>query len=71
LVACCPIPRAENALAFQEIAAAFREIEALKDKLANENAYLEEEVRTGHNRWGPGRPGGRRRPPGDETVHAV
>jgi formate hydrogenlyase transcriptional activator len=39
----------ENALAFQEIAAAFREIEALKDKLAKENAYLEEEVRTGHN----------------------
>jgi transcriptional regulator with GAF, ATPase, and Fis domain len=32
----------ENALAFQEI-------EALKDKLAKENAYLEEEVRTGHN----------------------
>jgi formate hydrogenlyase transcriptional activator len=32
----------ENALAFQEIA-------ALKDKLAKENAYLEEEVRTGHN----------------------
>ena len=39
----------ENALAFQEIEAAFREIHALKDKLANENAYLEEEVRTGHN----------------------
>jgi formate hydrogenlyase transcriptional activator len=39
----------ENALAFQEIEAAFREIEALKDKLAKENAYLEEEVRTGHN----------------------
>jgi formate hydrogenlyase transcriptional activator len=32
----------ENALAFQEI-------EALKDKLAKENAYLEEEVRTDHN----------------------
>jgi formate hydrogenlyase transcriptional activator len=32
----------ENALAFQEI-------EALKDKLAKENAYLEEEVRTEHN----------------------
>jgi formate hydrogenlyase transcriptional activator len=32
----------ENALAFQEI-------EALKDQLAKENAYLEEEVRTGHN----------------------
>ena len=39
----------ENALAFQEIEAAFREIEALKDKLAKENAYLEEEVRTEHN----------------------
>jgi formate hydrogenlyase transcriptional activator len=32
----------ENALAFQEI-------EALKDKLAKENAYLEEEVSTEHN----------------------
>jgi formate hydrogenlyase transcriptional activator len=32
----------ENALAFQEI-------QALKDKLAKENAYLEEEVRTEHN----------------------
>jgi formate hydrogenlyase transcriptional activator len=32
----------DNALAFQEI-------EALKEKLAKENAYLEEEVRTGHN----------------------
>jgi formate hydrogenlyase transcriptional activator len=32
----------ENALAFQEI-------EALKDKLSRENAYLEEEVRTEHN----------------------
>ena len=32
----------ENALAFEEIA-------LLKDKLAKENAYLEEEVRTGHN----------------------
>ncbi|OAI48946.1 hypothetical protein AYO44_06570 [Planctomycetaceae bacterium SCGC AG-212-F19] len=32
----------ENALAFQEI-------EALKDKLAKENAYLEEETRTEHN----------------------
>jgi formate hydrogenlyase transcriptional activator len=39
----------ENALAFQEIEAAFREIEALKDQLAKENAYLEEEVRTEHN----------------------
>ena len=39
----------ENALAFQEIEAAFREIQALKDKLAQENAYLEEEVRTEHN----------------------
>src|SRR5262249_8558940 len=34
---------------FQEIEAAFREIHALKDQLAKENAYLEEEVRTGHN----------------------
>jgi hypothetical protein len=33
----------------QEIEAAFGEIQALKDKLAKENAYLEEEVRTGHN----------------------
>ena len=32
----------ENVLAFQEI-------QALKDKLAKENAYLEEEVRTEHN----------------------
>jgi formate hydrogenlyase transcriptional activator len=32
----------ENALAFQEI-------EALRDQLAKENAYLEEEVRTEHN----------------------
>jgi formate hydrogenlyase transcriptional activator len=32
----------ENALAFQEI-------QALKDKLARENAYLEDEVRTEHN----------------------
>src|SRR5262249_46637297 len=39
----------ENALAFQEIEAAFREIEVLKDQLSRENAYLEEEVRTGHN----------------------
>ena len=39
----------ENALAFQEIEAAFREIEALKDRLAKENAYLEEEARTQHN----------------------
>jgi formate hydrogenlyase transcriptional activator len=39
----------ENALAFQEIAAAFQEIEALKDRLAKENAYLEEEARTDHN----------------------
>ena len=39
----------ENALAFQEIEAALREIQALKDKLAKENAYLEEEVRTEHN----------------------
>ncbi|MBV8235111.1 MAG: sigma 54-interacting transcriptional regulator [Acidimicrobiia bacterium] len=39
----------ENALAFQEIEAAFQEIQALKDQLAKENAYLEEEVRTEHN----------------------
>jgi formate hydrogenlyase transcriptional activator len=39
----------ENALAFQEIQAAIQEIQALKDKLAKENAYLEEEVRTEHN----------------------
>jgi formate hydrogenlyase transcriptional activator len=39
----------ENALAFQEIEAALREIQALKDKLSDENAYLEEEVRTEHN----------------------
>jgi formate hydrogenlyase transcriptional activator len=39
----------ENALAFQEIEAAFREIAALKDQLAKEKAYLEDEVRTGHN----------------------
>ena len=32
----------ENAMAFQEI-------DALKDQLSKENAYLEEEVRTGHN----------------------
>jgi formate hydrogenlyase transcriptional activator len=32
-----------------ENALAFREIEALKDKLAKENAYLEEEARTQHN----------------------
>jgi formate hydrogenlyase transcriptional activator len=39
----------ENALAFQQIEAAFREIEALKNQLAKENAYLEEEARTEHN----------------------
>jgi formate hydrogenlyase transcriptional activator len=39
----------ENALAFREIEAALREIQALKDKLAEENAYLEEEVRTEHD----------------------
>ena len=39
----------ENALAFQEIEAALQEIQALKDQLAKENAYLEEEVRTEHN----------------------
>jgi len=32
----------ENAIAFQEV-------EALKDQLAKENAYLEEEVRTEHH----------------------
>jgi formate hydrogenlyase transcriptional activator len=36
----------ENALAFQEIEAAFREIQSLKDQLAQEKAYLEDEVRT-------------------------
>jgi formate hydrogenlyase transcriptional activator len=39
----------ENALAFQEIEASLREIAALKDQLAKENAYLVEEVRTEHN----------------------
>ncbi len=39
----------ENALAFQENEAAFREIQALKDQLAKEKAYLEDEVRTEHN----------------------
>jgi formate hydrogenlyase transcriptional activator len=39
----------ENALAFQEIEAALREIQALKDQLAKEKAYLEEEVRTDHH----------------------
>jgi formate hydrogenlyase transcriptional activator len=39
----------ENALAFQDIEGAFREIAALKDQLAKEKAYLEEEVRTEHN----------------------
>jgi formate hydrogenlyase transcriptional activator len=39
----------ENALAFQEIEAAFREIKELKDQLAQEKAYLEEEVRTEHH----------------------
>jgi formate hydrogenlyase transcriptional activator len=39
----------ENALAFQEIEAAFREIKALKDQLAQEKAYLEEEARTEHH----------------------
>jgi formate hydrogenlyase transcriptional activator len=38
----------ENALAFQEIEAAFLQINALKDQLAQEKAYLEEEVRTEH-----------------------
>lgn len=32
-----------------ETALAFQEIQALKDKLARQNAYLEEEVRTEHN----------------------
>ncbi len=36
----------ENALAFQEIEVAFQEIAALKDRLAKEKAYLEEEART-------------------------
>ena len=39
----------ENALAFQEIDAAFREIQALKNQLAKEKAYLEEEARSEHN----------------------
>jgi formate hydrogenlyase transcriptional activator len=39
----------ENALAFQDIEAAFREIAALKEQLAKEKAYLEEEVRTEHH----------------------
>ncbi len=39
----------ENALAFQEIEAALREIQALKDRLVEENTYLEEEVRREHN----------------------
>jgi formate hydrogenlyase transcriptional activator len=39
----------ENALAFQDIEAAYREIAALKDQLSQEKAYLEEEVRTEHN----------------------
>jgi formate hydrogenlyase transcriptional activator len=39
----------ENALAFQVIDAAFREIAALKEQLAKEKAYLEEEVRTEHH----------------------
>ena len=39
----------ENALAFEEVEAALREIHALKDQLAKEKAYLEEEVRTEHN----------------------
>src|SRR5262249_37022863 len=39
----------ENALAFQQIAADLQEIQALKDKLARENAYLEEEASTEHN----------------------
>src|SRR5215472_11821352 len=38
-----------RALAFQEIEAALREIAALKDQLAKDKAYLEDEVRTEHN----------------------
>ena len=38
----------DNALAFEKIEAAFREIQGLKDQLAKEKAYLEEEVRTEH-----------------------
>ncbi len=58
----------ENALAFEEMDAAFREIRALKDQLAKEKAYLEDEVRTEHNfgevvgrqcRAAPGSPTGR------------
>jgi formate hydrogenlyase transcriptional activator len=39
----------ENALAFQQIDADLREIAALKDRLAEEKAYLEEEARTEHH----------------------
>ncbi|HVS39356.1 MAG TPA: sigma 54-interacting transcriptional regulator [Gemmataceae bacterium] len=39
----------ENALAFQEIDAACRQITALKEQLAKEKAYLEEEARTEHH----------------------
>jgi formate hydrogenlyase transcriptional activator len=39
----------ENALAFQQIDADLREIAALKDRLAQEKAYLEEEARTEHH----------------------
>ena len=39
----------ENALAFEKIEAAFQEISALKNQLAEEKAYLEEEARTEHN----------------------
>jgi formate hydrogenlyase transcriptional activator len=39
----------ENALAFQDIEVAFEEIKALKDQLAKEKAYLEDEVRTEHH----------------------
>jgi formate hydrogenlyase transcriptional activator len=39
----------ENALAFQNIETAFHEIAKLKDQLAQEKAYLEDEVRTEHN----------------------
>jgi len=38
----------DNALAFEKIEAAFREIQGLKNQLAKEKAYLEEEFRTEH-----------------------
>ncbi len=39
----------ENALAFQDIEAAFQEISTLKNRLAEEKAYLEDEARTERN----------------------